>query len=196
MNKWIFGGLASLLSIAVAGAALLAGTVGVLAAERDVAPTARTGFMQAADRGGGSRMPMLLGQNGEARGGKLGLSLRQLDGDLAAELGLSRTEGVVVTAVAAGSVAESAGFQANDVILSINGTQISDLSQVREVLSQAEVGSNVQFSVARGSQTVNLTVTVPEGGVNGGHNCGDRGDGSGTTSSSSTRATRFARLGR
>lgn len=175
MRKWFFG-LVSLLSLVIAGAGLMAGSGSVFAADQS-APS-------------GERVSSAHGESGR---GKLGLTIAQLNADLAAQLGVSRTEGVVVTAVAGGSAAESAGFQVRDVILAIGDTEITQVAQVHDALRSATTGSTLQVRVARGNQTLTLTVTVPES--SGQRSCSDRSSGTGDTSSG-TSSTSFSRLNR
>jgi S1-C subfamily serine protease len=49
-------------------------------------------------------------KNGKVRRGQLGISVRRVDSDMAASLGMSETKGVIVNSVAAGSGAEKAGL--------------------------------------------------------------------------------------
>ena len=143
MRRWLYTGLGALLAIGVAGGALFVATSGVLAKESPVAS---------------GRAPAPL-QGGEGKGW-LGLSLAQLNSDLASRLGISRTEGVVVMAVVAGSPAEAGGFQNKDVILSVGGSAVTSAREVVEKVRNAAAGSTVQFQVARGSQTLTLNVTI------------------------------------
>jgi S1-C subfamily serine protease len=196
MRKWFIGGASAMAALAIAGTALFAGIGGAFAADDSMRSTERPSFGQTAREGFGPRAMTILSRNGEGRGGQIGLRLSQLNADLASELGLSRTEGVVVREVAPDSVAATAGFQARDAILTIDGAAIADLPDVREAVSQAAVGSNLQVNVARGSQTLTLTVTVPERSSEGG--CADHEDGASNTASRAdgTSTTRFARFGR
>jgi membrane-associated protease RseP (regulator of RpoE activity) len=146
MRRWLYITIGALIAFAVAGGALFVATSGAIAKESPLGPNS----------------PLTALQGGPGGKGWLGLSLGQLNSDLAQRLGISRTEGVVVLAVAAGSPAETAGFQNRDVILSVGGNNVTTLQQVAQAARNAAVGSTIQFSVARGSQTLNLNVTVAQ----------------------------------
>ena len=143
MRRWWYVGLGVLLAVFVAGGVLYYGTNWALAEQAPEAPKGAMGLLQ-----------------GGTAHGWLGLSLGQLNSDLASRLGLSRTEGVVVMAVVAGSPAEAAGFQNKDVIISVAGNNVSAPADVVKAVREAAVGSTVQFGVARGNQSLTLTATI------------------------------------
>jgi serine protease Do len=70
----------------------------------------------------------------------LGLKVEELTPKLARELGVSSTQGVVVSGVRAGSVADDAGLQRHDLILEINRRPMNSLSSYQQALAAA--GSN------------------------------------------------------
>lgn len=57
-----------------------------------------------------------------------------------------------------GSAAETAGFQAGDLVKSIDGTEIKTFNEMRRIVSFA-AGETLTFVVERGGTTVNLAVT-------------------------------------
>jgi regulator of sigma E protease len=61
-----------------------------------------------------------------------------------------------IEAVQAGSAAEKAGFQANDLILTIDGKQIQTFADM-QLLVSSSAGESLVFTVERGGQTVSLS---------------------------------------
>lgn len=63
---------------------------------------------------------------------------------------------VQIGEVMAGSPAAQAGLKANDIIVSVNGTAITDSTQLHDVI-YANLDKPLQLALRRGSQTVNVT---------------------------------------
>jgi serine protease Do len=68
--------------------------------------------------------------------GKWGLGLRDLTPQERTRAGLPHDEGVLVTEVAAGSPADDAGVQSGDIILQVNRTPVSSVSEVKEQVAK------------------------------------------------------------
>ncbi|MGO9443247.1 MAG: DegQ family serine endoprotease [Thiobacillaceae bacterium] len=90
-----------------------------------------------------------------AEHGKLGLALRQLQPDERRESGLH--SGLVVED--ASGAAARAGIQPGDVILSVNGTRVREVDQVRDLVAKA--GKSVALLIQRGD--TRIFVPVPLG---------------------------------
>ena len=69
---------------------------------------------------------------------KFGLSVQELDADLAESLGAAGVEGVLVSSVRPKSAAGSAGVRRGDVLQSIDGRPISDLETYGKAAAQAD----------------------------------------------------------
>ena len=90
----------------------------------------------------------------------LGISYVPLNPAIAAQLGISQTEGVVVNQVVAGSPAARAGLQHLDVITQIEGTALKTDSDLAKLLNSHKPGDTVTLTVLRNGQTQNLSVTL------------------------------------
>jgi serine protease Do len=89
-------------------------------------------------------------ENQEGPGGiKLGLSVQTLTPQQTKEFELQANEGVVITSVAQGSVAEDAGLQRGDVILEVNRAPIRTPQDLRGFTAKLKSGSDVVFLVKR-----------------------------------------------
>jgi serine protease Do len=88
----------------------------------------------------------------QSRGGKLGMTLRDLSPSAAEQLGLPRgTQGVVVTGVEAGEAAEDAGLQRGDVIVSVNGEEVEDVAEFDKEIAKAKGDGLARLRVRRGN---------------------------------------------
>ena len=68
-------------------------------------------------------------------------------------------DGVVVTQVLAGSPAETAGLQAGDVILAVNGSEVNSKS-FKKTVNWLKAGATADLVVVRGGEKSNKKVTV------------------------------------
>ena len=69
---------------------------------------------------------------------------------------------VQITDVQAGSPAEKAGFKVNDILISLDDTEVTGTSQLSGLLYAYKVGDTVTISVYRGNETIKLPVTLGE----------------------------------
>ena len=74
-----------------------------------------------------------------------------------APLALTKTQGLVVVSVENGSLADTMGILAGDVILQLNGSDVGDIQQFVQTVRG---GAAISFRVWRKGQTVELTVPV------------------------------------
>ena len=96
---------------------------------------------------------------GETRRGWLGVRIQDLDAEIAEALGLDGTNGALVSAVPEGPAAE-AGIEAQDVIMSFDGKEITDTRELIRIVGATQVGKTVQVVVFRNGQETILDVTL------------------------------------
>jgi serine protease Do len=85
-------------------------------------------------------------------GETLGLTIHSLTPDLAQSLGIdSSAHGVVVMRVEPGSQADSAGLQERDVILSVDGHPVDDVSSFQSAVEKARPAGLMRLRVRRGN---------------------------------------------
>jgi serine protease Do len=80
---------------------------------------------------------------------RLGLAVEQLTPEIARSLGMSSTEGVVVSEVAEGSPADEAGIRRGDVILEVNQQQVTTVRDYQSAVQGAGDAGAVLFLVRR-----------------------------------------------
>lgn len=70
--------------------------------------------------------------------------------------------GAVVKSVAQNSPAEIAGLQINDIITAVNGKDLESSNDLKNIISDSEVGDNIILTVYRQGKTLEISVTVAE----------------------------------
>ena len=78
---------------------------------------------------------------------ELGLMLEPLTSELAAQLGSERTSGLVVTKVRPGSIASRGGILARDIIISVNGKEVTNPADLKEIVTTEALKNGVRFVV-------------------------------------------------
>jgi serine protease Do len=105
----------------------------------------------------------------EARGpgprGKsiLGLDVRPLTPEIARQLNLRSTDGVVVARVDDGSPAEEAGIQRGDVIREVNRQKVRSLPDFERLTKDAKEGDRLTVLLQRGPMSLYVAFTVGKG---------------------------------
>jgi serine protease Do len=87
-------------------------------------------------------------------GRRLGVTLETLDDQLAQYFGVK--EGVLVKSVAADSAAQKAGIKAGDVITSLNGRQVYEVSDVNRAIDRMDTTDDFTLEVMRDKKPVTL----------------------------------------
>lgn len=90
--------------------------------------------------------------------GNFGLTVQKVTPQIAESLGLERAEGVVITAVEPGSVADEAGLRRADVVLEIDRKPIRNLADYRKAIKAVKKGKGILFLVRRGENTLFLAL--------------------------------------
>lgn len=96
------------------------------------------------------------------RPGWLGVNIRTINEQLYDQLDLKLPDasGVLVLSVVEDSPAEKAGLQKNDVIVSVDGTKLTDADQLRELVAEHKDGDEVSLRVIRDGDSWDLKATL------------------------------------
>jgi S1-C subfamily serine protease len=104
-----------------------------------------------------------------------GFDGRPLTPSLAQALGLDIEEGLLVTAVQNDGPADLAGLRGGtstatvegtelriggDIIIEVDGSRVTGTEEIRSVLERSQVGDTVNLTVIRGSERLNIPVTL------------------------------------
>jgi serine protease Do len=108
-----------------------------------------------------AQMPEKIGERGPVQPARewFGLRVSNVTPDLAKQLGLKRTEGVVIVGVEPNSVAQAAGLKAGDIILEVNRQKVFSENEYRSVMGKAKVDQGVLFLIDREGSTFFATLT-------------------------------------
>jgi len=97
---------------------------------------------------------------GSVQRGFIGISVQDLDLELAEALGAKNQKGAIITNVIKSSPAAEAGLLPGDVILSINNKEVKRASDVRNHIGLLQVDDNVEFDLIRNGKRQKLTAKV------------------------------------
>jgi serine protease Do len=90
----------------------------------------------------------------------IGIEVQAITPAMAEGLGLARQSGVLVSDVAAGSPADNAGIQVQDVVATMNGRPVDSVARfVLDVIAR-NVGDTLTLGLLRGSQALSIDVPV------------------------------------
>jgi serine protease Do len=118
-------------------------------------------------------------KTGKVRRSQLGIAPKDVDSDMAANLGLSEVRGIIVREVTPGSPAERAGIKRGDVITKLNNEPVIDSNSFRNRIAGTMPGTEVALTVLRGGREQQLKATLAERTADGRdrQGSGDREDG-------------------
>ena len=118
--------------------------------------------------------------------GYLGVGLQPLDEGIAGSLGLPKDSGEIVRTVVPNGPAARAGLVQGDVIVKVNGQQVTPDQTVSYLVANSPVGSRIPLEIIRGGKRATVYVQVAErpteealAKISGG-GTGDQGTGQGT----------------
>ncbi len=100
--------------------------------------------------------------NGRVHRGRLGVTVQGVTGDLAAGLGLEKSEGALVSDVTPGGAAAKAGLKRGDVILSYQGRAVVDTNAFRNEIAATKPGSTITLQVLREGKASEMKATLEE----------------------------------
>ena len=92
--------------------------------------------------------------------GWAGVSLEDIDGPLAEELGIKLKHGALISAVVSNSPAERGGLSVGDVIVLWNRQPVDDANDLRIAIARTAPGSRVPVVLYRDGERQRLNITV------------------------------------
>ncbi len=104
---------------------------------------------------------------GTVQRGVLGIMIRSVDSNLAREENLDLNNGVYVDSLLENSAAGEAGIQPGDVILQVDGAEVTSTPELQEMIARKRPGDVVTLSVNRAGKdrTFAVTLNSPSGGT-------------------------------
>jgi serine protease Do len=101
-----------------------------------------------------------LKESGEVTRGWLGVTIQNVDRNLADSFGLDRPRGALVSQLAPGGPAEEAGIEPGDVIVTFDGQEIETSADLPHVVGLIAPGTEVEVEVIRDRRERSIDVTV------------------------------------
>jgi serine protease Do len=108
-----------------------------------------------------AQMPEKIGERGPAKPTRewFGLRVSDVTPDIAKQLGLTKTEGVVIAGVEPNSIAQGAGLKAGDIILEVNRQKILSEKDYGNTMEKAKPDQGVLFLIDRQGSTFFVMLT-------------------------------------
>jgi serine protease Do len=94
--------------------------------------------------------------------GYLGVSLQAVDEDLAPAIGIPKDSGELVRSVVPNTPGARAGLQQGDVIVKVNGQQVTPDQTVSYLVANTPVGAKIPLEIVRAGKHATIYVTVGE----------------------------------
>ncbi len=101
-------------------------------------------------------------KHGKVQRGRLGIAIQEMNQSLAESFGMSKPTGALVSSVENGSPAAKAGLEPGDVILSLNGKEVSSSKELPLLVADIRPGEPAKLQVWRKGKTREIEVKVGE----------------------------------
>ena len=98
--------------------------------------------------------------HGKVVRGYLGVTIQNVDPDMAKAFGLSQGGGALVASISPGGPAQKAGVQRGDVILALNGKEVTDSSALSLSISEMAPGDVAHLNVFRNGHAQQIGVAL------------------------------------
>lgn len=90
----------------------------------------------------------------------LGVEIQELDSELAKEIGVDFTQGVVIASLMDGGSAQFAGLQPQDVITQVDGKLIKSVPELQEIVGRAKAGDTLNLFINRKGKSLEIPVRL------------------------------------
>jgi len=101
-------------------------------------------------------------KSGKVIRGWIGVTIQDLNSDLATSFGMKNTNGALISDILIGSPAEKAGLRRGDVIISFGGKKIQNVSVLRNMVARSTINSQVKVRVFRNRNIKEFNVSIVE----------------------------------
>lgn len=89
-----------------------------------------------------------------------GMSLQEINREVAEYYNLEKTEGILVTRIAGNGPADKAGLEPGDIITAVDGSPVVNTNDVNLAILDGVVGQKISISILRNAEEKNFTMTL------------------------------------
>ncbi|MGH8781876.1 Do family serine endopeptidase [Paraburkholderia sp.] len=97
---------------------------------------------------------------GSVTRGWIGVEPQDVTPEIAESFGLEQKSGAIVAGVLKGGPADKAGIKPGDILVSVNGQDITDTTRLLNVIAQIKPGTDAKVHVVRKNRELDLNVTI------------------------------------
>jgi serine protease DegQ len=97
---------------------------------------------------------------GSVTRGWIGVEPQDVTPEIAESFGLNQKSGAIVAGVLQGGPADKAGIKPGDILLSVNGEEITDTTRLLNVIAQIKPGTDAKIHLVRKNKDMDLDVLI------------------------------------
>lgn len=101
-------------------------------------------------------------RHGRVQRGRLGIYIQEMNPELAQSFGLEKPRGALVAQIEPGSAAERAGLKTGDVVLTVDGKDVSESGELPRIIGDMQPGSKVKLGIWRDGKRREVTAVLDE----------------------------------
>ncbi len=101
-------------------------------------------------------------EKGRVTRGRIGVQIQEVTKEAADSFGLKTAMGALVNSVEKGGPAEKAGVEPGDIIIKVDGRDVTNSNVLPRIVTQVQPGKKVVLTVWRGGQSREIAVVVAE----------------------------------
>ncbi len=101
-----------------------------------------------------------LKEKGKVTRGWIGVSIQSMTPELAQSFGLKDTRGALVADIVPGGPADKAGLKRGDIIISFDGKEINEMSELPRIVAETPIGKTVNLKIIRNGKEKVLKITI------------------------------------
>ena len=101
-------------------------------------------------------------KTGKVVRGFVGVSMQDVNEQMAKAMGLKSEKGAVIAQVVEGSPADKAKLKQGDVIIKVNGKEVENSADIRKQIVPKQPGTEVELTLIRDGKEINVKVTLAE----------------------------------
>ncbi len=101
-------------------------------------------------------------QHGRVQRGRLGVFIQNMSPELAPSFGLDAPRGALVAQVEPGSSAARAGLKPGDIVLKVDGKEVSESSELPRLIGDRQPGSKIKLEIWRDGKSREVIAVLDE----------------------------------